>query len=158
MAGKVVVVMAGVFLSAVALQAILGLVLWLVAALRGDVSGVDAAWLADVVAVVARGALIAGLVAAIGFAVAATARNTTTALIIGFVYFAVVEAVLRGLRPHWQPWLIGDNAAAFVSADPASIFLSGNSHGVLTSLLVVVAYAFGLMALATVAFRTRDVT
>jgi ABC-type transport system involved in multi-copper enzyme maturation permease subunit len=157
MAGKVMVAMTGVFLSAVALQAILGLVLWPVAALRGSVAGADAAWFADVVAVVARGALIAGLAAAIGFALASAARNTTTALIIGFVYFAVVEGLLRGFRPKWQPWLIGDNAAAFVSGDPASVFSLGNSHGVLAALLVVVAYAFGLVALATFAFRVRDV-
>ena len=158
MAGKALVAMTGVFLSAAALQAILGLALWPVAELRGSVEGANAAWFADVVAVVARGALIAGLAAAIGFALASTARNTTTALIIGFMYFAVVEGLLRGFRPKWQPWLIGDNAAAFVSGEPASVFSLGNSHGVLVALLVVAAYAFGLVVLATFAFRARDVT
>jgi len=158
MLGKVAAAMVGVVLFAAAIQSILGLVLWLVAALRGSTAGADAAWFADTVAVLARGVVIAGLAAAIGFALASAARNTTTALIIGFVYFAVAEAILRGLRPNWQPWLIGDNAAAFVSADPASIFSPGNSHGVLTSLLVVVGYAFVLVALATATFRARDVT
>lgn len=158
MVGKAVAAVSGVFLSAVTLQAILGLALWPVAALSGTTAGVDAAWFADTVAVVARGALIAGLAAAIGFAVASVARNTTTALIIGFVYFAVVEGLLRGFRPNWQPWLIGDNAAAFVTADPASVFSFGQGHSVPASLLVVAAYAAGLTAIATAIFRARDVT
>jgi hypothetical protein len=158
MAGKVLAAVMGVFLSAVALQSILGLVLWPVAAMRGSTAGVDAAWFADVAAVVARGALVAGLAAAIGFAIASVARNTTTALIIGFVYFAVAEGILRGLRPHWQSWLIGDNAAAFVTADPGQVFSLGRGHGVLASLLVVAGYAAGLVLVATAWFKARDVT
>jgi hypothetical protein len=158
MVSKVLAVVFGVFVSAVALQTVLGLVMWPIAALRGTTEGVDAGWLVDSAAVIARGALIAGLAAAIGFAVASVARNTTTALIIGFVYFAVAEAILRGLRPNWQEWLIGDNAAAFVSADPESVFSFGEGHGVLASLLVVVAYAGGFVVAATAWFRARDVT
>ena len=157
MGGKVLALALAVFTSAVVLQAILGLALWPAAVLRGTTQGADAAWLADTAGVVARGALIAALAAALGFAIASVARNTTTALIIGFAYFAVVEGLLRGFRPNWQQWLIGDNAAAFVTADPESIFMSGG-RGTLASLLVVAGYAVGLAALATAWFRARDVT
>lgn len=157
MVGKVLALALAVFISAVVLQVILGLALWPAAALRGTTEGVDAAWLADTAGVVARGALIAALAAALGFAIASVARNTTTALVIGFVYFAVVEGLLRGFRPNWQQWLIGDNAAAFVTADPESVFMAGG-RGTLASLLVVAGYAAGLTALATAWFRARDVT
>jgi hypothetical protein len=156
--GKVVAAMIGVFLSAVALQTTLGLVLWFVASVRGTTEGVDLAWLGETAAVAARGAIIAALMATIGFAIAAVARNTTIALIIGFVYFAVGEALIRGLKPGWQPWLIGDNAAAFVVADPSQIFMAGGARSTLTALLVVVGYAIAATAAATAWFQARDVT
>jgi hypothetical protein len=37
------------------------------------------------------------------------------ALGVGFVYFAVVENVVRVLRPRWQEWLLTDNAAALLA-------------------------------------------
>lgn len=156
MVGKVIAAMVSVFVFVVAMQSVLGLALWPVAAAVGSTAGADVAWLADTALVVARGAVIAGLAAAMGFAVASMARNTTTALIVGFVYFAVGEAVLRALRPGWQRWLIGDNAGAFVTADPASIF--GRPYSVLSAFLIVAAYALGLTAAATGLFRARDVT
>lgn len=156
--GKVAAAMIGVVLSALALQAILGLVLWFVAATRGTTEGADLAWLGETAAVAGRGAIIAGLVAALGFAIGSIARNTTVALIIGFVYFAVAESLLRGLRPGWQPWLIGDNAAAFVIGNPAEIYVTGGPRTALGALLVVAGYAAVAVAAAAAWFQTRDVT
>ena len=156
--GKVVAAMIGVFLSAIALQTILGLALCFVAAVRGTTDGADLAWLGDTAAVAARGAIIASLMATLGFAIASVARNTTIALIIGFVYFAVGEALIRGLKPGWQPWLIGDNAATFLIANPDEIFIAGGARSTLTALLVVVGYALAATAGATAWFQARDVT
>lgn len=155
--GKVIAAMIGVFVSAVVIQAILGLVLWFVASVRGVTEGADLAWLGETALVGLRGALIAGLMAVLGFAIASVARNTTTALIIGFVYFAVGEALLRGLKPGWQPWLIGDNAAAFVIG-PEDVFMMRDARTALTALLVVVGYAVVATAGATAWFQSRDVT
>lgn len=156
--GKVAAALVGVVLFALAMQAILGLLLWLVAALRGTTEGADLAWLGDTAAVAARGAIIAGLASVLGFAIASVARNTTVALIIGFVYFAVGEALIRGLKPGWQPWLVGDNAAAFVVGNPAEIFMAGGARSTLGALLVVVGYAAAAAAGATAWFQSRDVT
>ena len=156
--GKIVAAMIGVFLSAIAIQTILGLALWFVAAVRGTTEGADLAWLGDTAAVAARGAIIASLMATIGFAIASVARNTTIALIIGFVYFAVGEALIRGLLPGWQAWLIGDNAAIFLIANPDEIFIAGGARSTLTALLVVVGYSVAATAAATAWFQTRDVT
>jgi ABC-type transport system involved in multi-copper enzyme maturation permease subunit len=141
--------------SAIALQAILGLALWLVAALRGTTEGADVAWLAETAGVAGRGAIIAGLMSVLGFAIGSTARNTTVALIIGFVYFAIGESILRGLKPAWQPWLIGDNAAAFVVGDTAETF--GLFRTPAGALLIVLLYATAALALSTAWFQARDV-
>jgi hypothetical protein len=155
MAVKVIAVSVGVVVAAMAIQAILGLALWFVAAVRGTTEGADIAWLVETAGVAARGAIIAGLIAVLGFAIGSIARNTTVALIIGFVYFAVAESVLRGLKPGWQPWLVGDNAAAFVIGDTAEMFGLFRSPG--GALLVVVGYAALALALAATWFKIRDV-
>jgi ABC-type transport system involved in multi-copper enzyme maturation permease subunit len=156
--GKVVAAMIGVFLSAIALQTILGVVLWLVALMRGTTEGTDLAWFGETIGVALRGATVAALMSTLGFAIGSIARNTTTALIIGFVYFAIGEALIRGLKPGWQPWLVGDNAAAFLVANPDDIFFAGVGRTTLSAFLVVVAYAGAATALATAWFQTRDVT
>jgi hypothetical protein len=151
----VIAVIIGVVLSALAIQTLLGLALWFVAAVRGTTEGADGAWLLDTAAVAARGAVIAGLLAALGFAIASVARNTTVALIIGFVYFAVGESLLRGLKPGWQPWLIGDNAAVFVIGNSAEVF--GMDRSALEALVVVKLYVVIAFGLALAWFKTRDV-
>ncbi len=156
--GKVLAAMTGVFLAALALQTVLGLALWFVAAVRGTTEGADLAWLGDTAAIATRGAIIAGLAAALGFAIGSTARNTTTALIIGFVYFAVGESLLRGLKPAWQPWLIGDNAILFIVANPVEFTFAGAPRSTLGALMVVVGYAAAAVAMAAAWFQTRDVT
>lgn len=152
---KALAVAIGVVIAALAIQTILGLKLWFVAAVRGTTEGADLAWFAETAGVAVRGAIIAGLMAVLGFAIGSIARNTTVALIIGFVYFAVAESVLRGLKPGWQPWLIGDNAAAFVIGDTAEMFGLFRSPG--GALMVVVGYAVLALALAASWFTARDV-
>ena len=156
--GKVLAAMTGVFLAALALQTVLGLALWFVAAVRGTTEGADLAWLGDTAAIAIRGAIIAGLAAALGFAIGSIARNTTTALIIGFVYFAVGESLLRGLKPAWQPWLIGDNAILFIVANPVEFTFAGAPRSTLGALMVVVGYAAAAVAMAAAWFQARDVT
>jgi ABC-type transport system involved in multi-copper enzyme maturation permease subunit len=157
MVTKVLAIAFGVFLAALSIQAVLGLLLWPVAVFRGTLEGTTWPWFVETLALAARGAFVAGLAAAIGFAIASLARNTTTALIIGFVYFAVAESIVRGLRPNWQHWLLGDNAAAYVIASPDQVF-SIPGRTTLSALLVVVGYAVGAVAVATTFFRARDVT
>ena len=156
--GKALAAMIAVILAALALQAILGVALWFVAATRGSTEGADLGWFKETLGSASRGALIAGLAAMLGFAIASVARNTATALVVGFVYFAVAEALIRSLRPGWQQWLVGDNAAAFVIGDPAAVYMAGGTRSTMSSLLVVVVYAAAAVALGAAWFRSRDVT
>jgi hypothetical protein len=137
------------------LQLVLGLALVPAAAVRGTMEGVGASWAGDVAAVIGRGAVAAALVALLGLSLAGLGRNTAAALGAGFVYLAVVENLVRGLRPQWTPWLLTDNAARFVAAGPPG-FLPGRTT--LGAAVVVASYTAAVFAAALLLFRARDVT
>lgn len=69
-----------------------------------------------------RGVLLVVLVGLLGFGVANLLRNTAAAFGFGFVYFAIVENVVRALRPHWQPYLLTDNAVALLQRGGLRLF------------------------------------
>jgi hypothetical protein len=62
----------------------------------------------------ARGVLLVVLAAVLAFGLTNIVRNTGAALGIAFVYTAIVENILRALRPHWEPWLLTSNALGLV--------------------------------------------
>jgi hypothetical protein len=64
-----------------------------------------------------RGVLLTVFAGLLGFGLTNLMRNTGAALGAGFVYFAVLETVVRAVRPQWQPWLFTNNAAALVTPD-----------------------------------------
>ena len=70
----------------------------------------------------AAASLLVVLVGLLGFGVANLLRNTAAAFGFGFVYFAIVENVVRALRPHWQPYLLTDNAVALLQRGGLKIF------------------------------------
>jgi ABC-2 type transport system permease protein len=143
------------FLASVLVQAVLAAALLPSAALRGTFAGAGGAWLRTTVAVAFRGAAIASIAAAMGFALASIARNTAAALGIGLGYFAVVEPILRGLRPRWQPWFLFDNAATFIQGH--SPLFAEHPRSALGAGLVLLAYAAVAVAAAAALFRRRDV-
>jgi hypothetical protein len=63
----------------------------------------------------ARGVLLVVLAAAIGFGLTSIVRNTGAALGLAFVYVVVVQLVLAGTRPSWQPWMLGTDAVGLVN-------------------------------------------
>jgi hypothetical protein len=79
-------------------------------------------------------------------------------VIIGFVYFAVGESLVRAFKPAWQPWLIGDNAILFINASDAEFTISGFSRTPLSALMLVVGYATVAIGIAVAWFQKRDVT
>ncbi|MDQ1720789.1 MAG: hypothetical protein QOI26_523 [Pseudonocardiales bacterium] len=66
--------------------------------------------------------LITGL---IGFSLASLMRNSAAALGVAFVYFAVVESVIRSVNPNLQPYLFTTNVAAWIAN--AGITVQGKS-------------------------------
>ena len=156
LAAKVVAAVAASAAGTVLLLALLGAALLPAALGRGTTEGADADWLGGVVMDVLRGGLAAGLGAAVGFSIAAIARNTAAALGVGFIYVYIVEIALRELRPGWEPWLFVYNMGVLVFGEPPDALLFGRS--VLGAALIVTAYAGGLLALALFLFQRRDVT
>jgi hypothetical protein len=149
---KIAACAAVVFAGALALQALLSLALIPAAVFRGTTEGTTAAWFGHVVGVGVRGALIAGFAASLGAALALVARSTAFAIGISFLWLAAIEGIMRGVRPGWGPWLIGNNAAGFVDPGSAEAPRSVLGSGLLLSFYVVV-----IAGLAVASFKRRDV-
>ncbi len=144
------------FFASVLLQALLGLALLPAGEFRGTMDGVGSAWLRDVTGVVLRGGVLAALAAVGGLAVASIARNTAFAIGVAFAWLAVIEPIIRGLRPRWEPWLLASNAARFIAGPVENVPLPARST--LMAGLVVAIYSGALLVAAIGAFRARDVT
>lgn len=145
-----------VFTLAVAIQLLLVGSTYPAAALNGSLEGVDGSWAAELAGAVLRVGLAASLTSMIAFAIAAVGRNSAAALGIGFVYLAVIEGLIRGVKSEWAPWLIGENTATLIIGAGSDSPLVDRS--VVVAALVVIAYAAVLLATAGLSYRRRDVT
>ena len=154
--GKALAAAIVVFLLILLLQVVLGLLLTVAAALRGRTSGTDATWLARTIAIGLRVAAVSAMAGTMAAAVAMVGRNTAAALGIGVIYLGVVEGLIRGLRPGWEPWLVGDNLANFIGSPDGFPLFPGRS--MIGSGILLAAYAIAAAAIAGAVFRTRDVT
>lgn len=143
-----------VFALAMALQTVLGGVLSLDAVFRGTTEGVDASWWREAGGVAVRAATLTAVASVVGFAVASIGRNTAAALGAGFAYIAVIENLVRGLRPGWQRWLFTDNAAVFITGGNVSFTFELT---MLQALVLLAVYAAVLFTVSVVMFRSRDV-
>lgn len=147
-AAAAIVVSASVLL----LEALLAAALTPAAVFRGTTEGTSLAVLGHAAAVGARVAIVAAFAASVGAALALVARNTAFAIGISFLWLAVLEGIVRGTRPGWTPWLVGDNAAAFVGTTVQDGVRSGLAAGFLLS-----AYVALICAIAVGSFHRRDV-
>jgi len=126
--GKVMATKLAVLTIAVALLGAVAEVVWLVAArvldaTRGTTAGEPGLW-GQLVASAGRGVLLVVLAGLLGFGLANLIRNTAAALGAGFVYFAIVENVVRVLRSGWQQWLVTNNAVALLTRGGLRIYTS----------------------------------
>jgi len=151
---KLIACVGVVFVLVMLIQLLLGGGLAMVAALRGTVEGVDAAWVRTTIGVATRVAALSGLGAALGFAIASIARNTAAALGVGFAYTMVVENLIRGLRPGWVRWLMADNGFVFITGHgPSPSF----GRTILQAGFLLAAYVAAALVVAIAFFRARDV-
>jgi ABC-type transport system involved in multi-copper enzyme maturation permease subunit len=149
---KIAACAAVVFVATVAIQVLLSGALVPAAVFRGTMEGTTAAWLGQTVGVGLRIAVVASFAASLGAALAFIARNTAFAIGVSFLWLAILEGIVRGTRPGWARWLIGDNVASFVDAGTTGAVRSASGAGLLLSLYVV-----GLGWIAVASFRRRDV-
>jgi ABC-2 type transport system permease protein len=142
-------------------EALLFGALWPAAAFRGTTQGIDTEWFRGTAAILLRASAVAAMGAAIGHSLAWLARNTAVAVGAILGYAAVVEPLLRVIRPKWERWFPVGNAIHFITAQPLDVA----SQGFLTkqwstagAALLLTVYTLGLIAASLVVFRRRDVT
>jgi ABC-2 type transport system permease protein len=75
-----------------------------------------------VVNVQLRAAPLVLITALIAFSLASLMRNSAAALGVAFVYFAVVENLIRALNPEWQPYLFTTNVGAWISDKGITVY------------------------------------
>jgi hypothetical protein len=141
---------------------------------RGTFDGIDAVeggfWV-PLLASSGRGVLLGLMAAAIGFAVANLVRHTAAVLGIAFVYFAILESAVAGLRPAWQPYLLATNVGAFLTRGGIDVevptgLVSGSYEdmfrhvhmGTTRGGLYLLTVTAVLVLVSTALFRRRDLT
>lgn len=158
-AARILVLVAGVFVMTVVIVLFLSAGLAFAAMLRGSTVGVDGAWWTDALTTSFRVSVAAAISAVIGGAVAAIGRHTAAALGVVFVWTAVLEGLVRGLRPLWTPWLLGDNLVTFLSwrttehGFPEGSFVLAPGRAV----FVILGYTALVLAVGFIFVRIRDV-
>ena len=155
LAAKLLAAGALVFALAVVLQALLGVALLPAGLLRGTTEGIDRGWWRSASGVGLRVAAVSVVGATMGLSIATIGRNTAAALGIAFGYLAIVENAIRGLRPKWSPWLLGDNIIVVITNQTQNTPLAGRSA--LEAATLVACYTLALLAAALFAFRRRDI-
>jgi ABC-type transport system involved in multi-copper enzyme maturation permease subunit len=140
------------FFAMIVLEVILSGVLIPAAVFRGTTEGISGAWFTHTMGVGLRVAVLGAFAASLGAALALVARNTAFAIGASFLWIAVLEGIIRGTRPGWTRWLIGDNASAFIGGQSETGMRSGVAAGLLLALYVGV-----IGWIAVMAFRRRDV-
>lgn len=158
-AARILVITVGVFVLTAMIVVLLSVGLALAAMLRGSTVGADGAWWTEVLTTSLRVSVTAALSAVIGGAVAAIGRHTAAALGVVFVWTAVLEGLVRGLRPLWTPWLLGDNLVSFTAWQtteyqfPEGSFVISPGRGV----FVILGYTAVVLAFGFIFIRVRDV-
>ena len=96
----------------------------------------------------------AELAAVLGASLAGIARNTAFGVGVTLGHVAVVEPIVRVLKPSWDSWFLAENIARFVTARPMTTAeFEGSTEGALLRLTIYVAIA---AAFGTWLFQRRD--
>jgi hypothetical protein len=154
LAAKAIVTVAAVFVLMVVLLAVFAGALTLVASTRGITDHLGD-FVRSVAGTTMRVAACSSAGALIGLAIAMLARSTAAAVGIGFAYLAVIEGLIRGLRPGWQHYLLADNIAIVVTGADGGIMREPVTFAY--AAVTVAIWAAALTVAAALAFRVRDV-
>lgn len=122
--------------------------------LRGTMAGVDASWLGDTALGMARLAGLCGATGLLGMSLATVARNTAGAAGAAFGYILVLESVVRGFRPGWQTWLLGNNIIVFIDGAAPQ---NDPQRTVLVAAVIVLGYVSVVTGAAASFFRRADI-
>jgi ABC-2 type transport system permease protein len=123
---------------------------------HGTTAGVDGSFWVGLVVAMARMSALTAAAAVLAIALATLARNTAFAVIAVFAWMAVVESLIRGLRPSLAPWLWAENLGTVMTWGQLPDVEFTRSPLVA---LVTLFFYFGVIVVgAAVAFQRRDIT
>jgi ABC-2 type transport system permease protein len=164
---RALVVALVVGLITIGLQAIFAVIFWLGASTRGTTAFTPSTLWSDVIQAALRTSAVATAFALIALAIATIGRSTVSAIGLLVGYLILVEAVIAGFRPSIVGWLLIRAGTVIVGQDPILRYGGGDSYssGDVTVVMsvgranvIVGAYLVGLVVLALVVFRRRDVS
>lgn len=156
LAAKLFAAMLLVLLLSLILLSLLAAAMWLVALTRGSTL-VDPGFLRSLGGSILRSALLSAGAGAFGASIAMIARNAAASMASGFVYLGVVEALIRGFKPSFSRWLIGNNGLVVVTGKDPGIDQFSDHVSLAAASITLLAYAAVLVVLAGLSFRARDV-
>lgn len=126
------------------------------AALNGTSRGADGEFWGELLVVLARGTLVAGVLAVLSGALATLGRNTAAALGIWFGYLVGVEAILQANVKAVTPWMLLLNVGAFFQGESVSV--SRHTLEPASGAVVMAVYLVVVAGGALAVFARRDVT
>jgi len=122
---------------------------------HGTTEGVDESFWVGLAVAMTRMSALTAAAAVLAIALATLARNTAFAVIAVFAWMAVVESLIRGLRPSLAPWLWAENLGTVMTWDQLSDV--DFTRGPLVALVTLMTY-FGVIVVgAALAFQRRDI-
>lgn len=135
-------------------------VLFLLAALpaaiaHGSTAGTDGEWWFALIAAMVRVALMTGVAAVLGGSLATLGRGTTFALAAVFGWLAIVENLVRGLKPALEPHLLGENISIVLTW--AQLNDVTFTRDVSVAVAAIVVYCGVIAAACAATFARRDV-
>ena len=122
---------------------------------HGSHAGVDAAWSSSLVIAMLRSSLLTAMAAMLGVALATLGRNTAFAIIAVFLWFAVLEGLVRGLAPGFAKYLWAENIGTVLPW--GQLAEVGFRRGPVVALATVTLYVTLITTVATISFRRRDI-
>jgi hypothetical protein len=122
---------------------------------HGSRAGVDAAWLSSLALGMLRSSLLTAIAAMLGVALATLGRNTAFAIVTVFTWLAVIEGVVRGLKPGLARYLWGENIATVLPW--SQLDHVDFRRGPVVALATVALYVTVITVVATIVFRRRDI-
>jgi hypothetical protein len=152
---KAVALSACVFAATIALQLLLSLLLAPVGIFRGTTTGLNGAFWGDMATVMLKASFLAVAIGLLGFGLASIGRNTAAAVGIMFAYTAVVENLVRAVRPQFFGWLLSDNIIVFISGE---VTMFGEKRSSLAAFVTICVYALVPLLAGLSLFKKRDVT
>ena len=140
---------------AIALQLLLMLAAFPGALANGSTATPGRGWWGALALAVLRAALLTIVAALIAEAIATVGRSTAAGVIATFVWVAVLEGLVRGLRPRLARFLWAENVATVLPwASPRT---EEFQRGPLTALVTIGIYVTAFLVVAFTTFQRRDV-